>query len=305
MTGKGTSAPPPAERKKEIARRYSEEWKYWENVYDDGREGVTEGEGDGAHYQHRRDLILTFVDEFAKNRALRIIDVGCGAGALIAGLVQRGHSVIGIDISEKMAEVAQKAAEERSPGTAMCCVGDIESLPFCDGSFDVVIAAGVLSHQLDDLLSVRELRRIVRSDGVVVVTLPNRLKMKYLLDPYYHFLVAGRVLRRILFRKRNEMLASRYTLFIKTGSVAVRKYYYGQLNRLFRENGLQVRKTASCGFGPLTFFRKNFLDLDRWARFSSCLESLASRKLFSFLNVFPTFWVIVLDRFAPSDGSES
>src|SRR4030067_3795097 len=97
------------EYKKKVAQQYTEEWEYWKNVYNGKR--ISCKEGDDVLYAQRRDIILRLVDDFADNRMLKIIDVGCGTGVLGKCLLERGHSVVGIDISDKMVEVAQKAAE--------------------------------------------------------------------------------------------------------------------------------------------------------------------------------------------------
>jgi SAM-dependent methyltransferase len=50
--------------------------------------------------------------------------------------------------------------------------GDIQQLPYADGSFDGVICSHVLEHVADDRLALREIRRVLRSDGWAIVMVP-------------------------------------------------------------------------------------------------------------------------------------
>ena len=95
----------------------------------------------------------------------RLLDAGCGAGllALLASL--RGAQVSALDASAALVDVARK----RMP-TADIRVGDLEALPFADSSFDAVTAVNSVFYAADMAAAVRELVRVVRRGGRVVVT---------------------------------------------------------------------------------------------------------------------------------------
>ncbi len=73
------------------------------------------------------------VDEYFAEPG-RVLDVGCGTGRTTRPLADRGHDVVGIDVSERM--VAQ--ARERHPDLTFR-VDDATDLAFADGSFDYVL----------------------------------------------------------------------------------------------------------------------------------------------------------------------
>jgi ubiquinone/menaquinone biosynthesis C-methylase UbiE len=100
-----------------------------------------------------------------------ILDVGMGAGQLLAELDRRGWTVSGVDLAPAMVA----GAEARLPHRAAHLVqGSARKLPFADGSVDAVVATGVLEYALvDDDGAVGELARVLRPDGVVVVSFPN------------------------------------------------------------------------------------------------------------------------------------
>ena len=95
----------------------------------------------------------------------RLLDAGCGAGlvSLLASL--RGAQVTALDASPGLLAIARQrlpAADVRE--------GDLEALPFADASFDAVTAVNSLFYADDMDAAMRELVRVVRPGGRVVVT---------------------------------------------------------------------------------------------------------------------------------------
>ena len=99
---------------------------------------------------------------------LRILDVGTGTGFIALRLAELGYSVVGVDISENMLEIAKEKAIKA--GLKVDFIhGDAEKLPFEDGSFDAVICRHILWTLPDPQKAVTEWNRIVKDKGKVVV----------------------------------------------------------------------------------------------------------------------------------------
>ena len=98
----------------------------------------------------------------------RMLDVGCGTGGMLAAAAARGIATAGLDISD----VAIARARERVPGSELH-VGVAERLPFADGEFDVVSCLGSLEHFIDPTQAIREMRRVTRPDGRLLIAVPN------------------------------------------------------------------------------------------------------------------------------------
>jgi SAM-dependent methyltransferase len=95
-------------------------------------------------------------------RGQRVLDVGCGPGALTAQLVARGAAVSAVDPSPQFVA----AARERNPG-ADVREANAEELPFEDDEFDATLAQLVVHFMADPLTGLREMARVTRTGGVV------------------------------------------------------------------------------------------------------------------------------------------
>jgi len=95
----------------------------------------------------------------------RVLDVGCGPGTITADLAGRVREVVAIDNASAAVEICQ--AEVAGIANVTVREADVYSLPFEDGSFDVVHAHQVLQHLGDPAAALAEMRRVCRAGGVV------------------------------------------------------------------------------------------------------------------------------------------
>ena len=100
-----------------------------------------------------------------------ILDVGCLNGNFYDFINTNKHKIktfSGIDISEKLIEVAKKRFPEQKWKVADC-----HSLPFDDNSFDVVTALEIIEHIEEPEKMLQEMMRVTRPNGSVIITTPN------------------------------------------------------------------------------------------------------------------------------------
>jgi 2-polyprenyl-3-methyl-5-hydroxy-6-metoxy-1,4-benzoquinol methylase len=88
---------------------------------------------------------------------LRVLDVGCGLGALAAAAAARGAEVTGVDLAPGMLEEARR----RHPQIEFL-LADAEALPFGDGAFDVALGAFLVNHLPHPETAAKELARVAR-----------------------------------------------------------------------------------------------------------------------------------------------
>jgi len=120
-------------------------------------------------YTGRRKILADFVDAICRqvtDRRPRILDVGCGTGANLLMLSQYGDAE-GVDVSE------DALAFCRERGLDKVRLGAAEELPYEDGTFDLVTALDVVEHLDDDLAGLREMRRVLRPGGRVLLFVPT------------------------------------------------------------------------------------------------------------------------------------
>jgi SAM-dependent methyltransferase len=109
-------------------------------------------------------LALRFADLVAVEAGQRVLDVGCGPGALTTELVRRlgPGNVSAVDPSEPFVA----AVRERHPGVRVQRAA-AEELPFEDGAFDAALAQLVVHFMANPIEGLREMARVTREDGVV------------------------------------------------------------------------------------------------------------------------------------------
>ena len=117
-------------------------------------------------FMGRYSVVLAprFADAAGIERTARVLDVGCGPGALTTELVERlgAEAVAAVDPSEPFVT----AAQGRLPGVDVR-VAASESLPFADDTFDAALAQLVLHFVGDPEQGVREMARVTRPGGTV------------------------------------------------------------------------------------------------------------------------------------------
>jgi SAM-dependent methyltransferase len=98
----------------------------------------------------------------AGSAGLRVLDVGCGAGLFCALAAKRGATVSGLDAAEALLDVARK----RTPSGDFR-QGEMEELPFADGTFDIVTGFNSFQYAADPVNALRQARRVSKPSAKV------------------------------------------------------------------------------------------------------------------------------------------
>jgi ubiquinone/menaquinone biosynthesis C-methylase UbiE len=97
------------------------------------------------------------------------LDVACGPGLLVCALAKQVRHATGIDLTPAMLEQARRAQQEHGLTNVSWEQGDVTAMPYADGSFDVVTCRFAFHHFPDPLAVLREMRRVCRAEGRIVV----------------------------------------------------------------------------------------------------------------------------------------
>jgi ubiquinone/menaquinone biosynthesis C-methylase UbiE len=136
---------------------------------------------------HPRVLRLTARDggrpfsyyvDFESLRGKDVLDVGFGSGFSVQLFAEAGANVTGVDLTPWAVETT-RARLQAFGLEADVDEGDAEQLPFADESFDLVFSWGVVHHSSDMDKALRELVRVCRVGGTVVLMVYNRRSLFY------------------------------------------------------------------------------------------------------------------------------
>jgi ubiquinone/menaquinone biosynthesis C-methylase UbiE len=97
-----------------------------------------------------------------------LLDVSCGQGALVRFAQRAGLTASGLDMSPSAVAIARRSAP-----FATFTVGNAEQLPYPDGSFACVTNIGSVEHYYAPARAVREMARVLKSDGRALILVPN------------------------------------------------------------------------------------------------------------------------------------
>jgi SAM-dependent methyltransferase len=127
---------------------------------------------DQYHFEKLHHLLrLVPFDGYAGRR---VLEVGCGAAVDLARFAKGGALVTGIDIAPSAIDLARaNFAQQGLSGDFQ--VADGEHLPFPSQSFDLVYAHGVVQYTADPKRLVEECRRVLKSDGLAIFQVYNRI----------------------------------------------------------------------------------------------------------------------------------
>jgi 2-polyprenyl-6-hydroxyphenyl methylase/3-demethylubiquinone-9 3-methyltransferase len=98
----------------------------------------------------------------------RILDFGCGAGDAAKCFVERGHDVVGVDISAS----GIRLAKMKVPTATFVLIDSETQLPFPDESFDIYFCTEVIEHLFYVREFIGEISRLLVKDGLFLLTTP-------------------------------------------------------------------------------------------------------------------------------------
>lgn len=162
----------------------------------------------------------------------KVLDGGCGDGFYIMVLrhLYPNIEIIGIDYDERILSKAKKHIHEDKKTKIIKT--EIYKLPFKNDYFDKIILSEVLEHLSDELSALKEIKRVLKNNGVLTITVPNH--------NYPFGWDALNWIRERLglghFNKDNELLAGLWSMHL-------RLYYPEEVTQMVKRAGFKVIKT--------------------------------------------------------------
>jgi len=197
---------------------------------------------DEHNYRLRRDFAVRWLEEQLHLQG-NVLDIGCGAGALLTELRSRGQAVIGVDYSPDMLVLARDRLRDHGLPTDSLLRADADRLPFAANAFDAVTCLGVISYLEEFDAALGEIARVLRPGAPALVTFRNVFNPVFS-DPAQAVRAAWQFVR---WRKRPE--ANGIGRFLDPRDVS---------QRLTRA-GLRVEGFRGIGLGPYRLFGRRIL----------------------------------------------
>ncbi|MDZ4277656.1 MAG: class I SAM-dependent methyltransferase [Dehalococcoidia bacterium] len=118
-----------------------------------------------SEFRGMYDRLQDTIDEFVRPTDV-VLDAGCGSGRVfqhrLAGRVRR---VVGVDVTDEPRD---------NPNIDEAVKGDLRTLPLRDASFDLAVMSHVAEHLVEPEVAFRELARVLRPGGRLLLLTPNR-----------------------------------------------------------------------------------------------------------------------------------
>lgn len=177
------------------------------------------------------------------NNGDQVLDLGCGNGRLLDLLKEEKVQYIGIDVSEKLINLAREKHPEE-----MFKVADALDLPFEDNSFDKIICLAVWHHVPSFQLRIEFLnqaKRVLKPDGLLILSVWNLWQRRFLKYHWQYFLL------KISGRSRLDFKDIFYPFKNQKGEILAQRYLHAfrprELKYLVRKTGLRIEKISFWG----------------------------------------------------------
>jgi len=149
--------------------------EYWDNIYD-------QPDFNGECYRQRMGIVLSWLESMRLSENSIILDAGSGTGRFAYEVINRGYKVVGIDYSHSMTVKASRSYIPMSKQNEAFLQGDVETLPFQNSTFEVIVCLGVVAYLKTEGKALRELARVLKPNGVIAISIVNKARLANRLD---------------------------------------------------------------------------------------------------------------------------
>jgi ubiquinone/menaquinone biosynthesis C-methylase UbiE len=277
------SRPSPSASQRHVTDFFEATAAYWKAVYSDDKLLP-------VIYQDRHATALQWVHDLALRPNARVLEVGCGAGALTVALARHGFTVDALDSTNAMLQMTRNAAvHQRVHDRVRMHAADVHALPFRARTFDLVVAIGVIPWLHSERLALREMQRVLEPGGHLLLTADNNARLDRLLDPRSSPLSAP-------LRLAAKHFLRLCGLWSANSGFQPKRHYPGELDRALGECGFENVKSGTVGFGPFRFLGRTLLTEAAGVRLHRRLQRLGSSRRLALLRWTGSHYLVLATR---------
>lgn len=181
----------------------------------------------------------------------KVLDVACGEGYGSFLLANTACTVVGVDIST---ESVLHAQEKYKKNNLSYVQGSATNLPFEDACFDVVVSFETIEHLYEQELMIKEIRRVLKDDGVLIISSPNRPVYSEASGEYNEFHV-----KELDYAEFNNLLSGYFPSLkyygqrLQIASVIQSLSASPAVCAIYSDDGLKIAKEAPKVIDPMYF----------------------------------------------------
>ena len=253
-----------------VNKHFASAANHWDRLYQ-------EATLDGRIYQDRMAIALQLIDQLHLPHTARLLEIGCGAGYATVALARRGYRIDALDSVPTMIEIAcKRIAESGTADKVRLGRADVRRLPMPDGSFDLVLALGVIPWLDDPAAAVREMARVLRPGGYLLLSIDHDPHLEEVLDPRRNPVL--KPLRRLVaavLRAAGLLAPARS----ETHAELFHRHSRRNFEAILSGAGLHKVRGLMVGFGPFTFFGRKLFSDSTGIKVHRALQAAAIRQL--------------------------
>ncbi len=276
-------------RKNIVKKHFSSHSEYWDSLYDDSdkRQSFTKFE-----LKRRKENVFDLILKQPSMVNGNALDLGCGAGQYLTELTDLGFNAVGADISNEMLLISSSKLSNLSHEDKKLVCADCYNVPLPAKYFDLIICIGVLEYLDKETSALTEIKRLLKPDGNVIITVPNFFKLRNLVNPYYYLIRIWTYLFGKKSARTHQNDEYNKNVTIDFGKSTVSRYSLTKINKIVSNSGFRITEVRSYCFGPFSFWKKSLFSLEKSIRISNFFESLLDYKTFGILKFFANRWVL-------------
>lgn len=213
--------------------------------------------------------ILKYLDKFwIAGKGDSYLEIGCGPAFLGLEMAKKGLRIFGLDTSIEGIKIAKQVYEEKKEREGLFVCGNLLSAPFEENQFDFIYGGGVIEHFRDTERAIKELYRMLRSNGSVFNTVPYLSLSSLTYRQLWGNIPDLPILRQMTEVIHIGILKEKYMQYGYEKSFTL-----GKLTSMFKKAGFQNLEMGlfDC-YLPLTFIR------NEWAK--NLCRGLAKHRYF-------------------------
>jgi SAM-dependent methyltransferase len=235
---------------------------YWEQIYADRTVY-------GRIYQERARRAIACLDGVDLSSGAPVLEIGCGPGVVTTAMAQKGFTVWAIDCLQEMVERTRAMTHRAGLGSRVFAqVGHIDSVPFADATFELVVLIGVSEWLVSLTQPLREIVRVLKPGGHLIISADNNWPLHQILDP-----MVNPALKPIK-RRIGQILRS-------VGWRTLRPRFHAYSVREFDDElasaGFEKIAGQTLGFGPFTLCNRTLLNEEAGWKLHLRLQELADK----------------------------